>query len=339
MNGNLITALVIPDDITEIKAYAFSGCDSLVSVTIPDSKTSINDYAFSNCDSLISVTIPGSVISISDSAFSNCDSFTDVYISDLTAWCNIDFESSSSNPLYYAKNLYLNGNLITELVIPDGVTEIKAYAFSGCDSLVSVTIPDSVTSISDFAFYGCDKLVIYCEATSKPSGWDSKWNYSSWVSEWNYSKCPVVWKCISRDVADDGYIYTIIDGIRYALKDSVAIVVGQPINITTANIPSDVWYEYDSYSVTSISDYAFRDCRSLTSVTIGNSVASIGYKVFYGCDSLTSIGFRDTSDWYRTTSSTDWSNKTGGTSISVANASANATYFISTYKDYYWYKK
>lgn len=81
-----------------------------------------------------------------------------VYITDISAWCKIDFGYFSSNPLFYGGNLYLSDNLVTELEIPDDVTEIKPYAFNGCSSISEITIPDHVTSIGKDAFDGCDAL-------------------------------------------------------------------------------------------------------------------------------------------------------------------------------------
>ena len=81
-----------------------------------------------------------------------------MYITDIAAWCNISFGSSSENPLYYAKNLYLNNQLVTELIIPDSVTSIGDRAFYWCESLTSITIPNSVNSIGSFAFSGCSGL-------------------------------------------------------------------------------------------------------------------------------------------------------------------------------------
>ena len=121
MNGSLVTDLVIPDSVTSISSYAFSGCTSLVSVTIPDSVTWINESAFYGCTGLAGVTIGNSVKSIGERAFKNCTGLTSV-------------------------------------TIPDSVTSIGISAFSGCSSLTSITIPGSVTSIGDWAFYDCSSL-------------------------------------------------------------------------------------------------------------------------------------------------------------------------------------
>ena len=181
LNGELLTDIVIPDGVARVYSYAFYGYYQMESLYIPGSVKNIGRYCFYNCGnlkdvviengvtdigreafygcaSLTSVMIPDSVTSIGDLAFYGCDSLTSVYITDMAAWCAIDFEFEGANPLSHAHNLYLNGELVTDLVIPDSVTSIGEYAFSGCNSLTSVTIPDSVTSIGMGAFYGCNSL-------------------------------------------------------------------------------------------------------------------------------------------------------------------------------------
>ena len=153
-----LTSVTIPDSVTSIGVCAFSGCTSLTSVTIGNGVTSIGYYAFRNCKSLTSVTIPDSVTSIGRDAFGECTSLESVYITDIVKWVAIDFAEYDDNPLYYAGNLYLNGELVTDLVIPDSVTSIGYYAFRNCKSLTSVTIPDSVESIGIEAFSGCTSL-------------------------------------------------------------------------------------------------------------------------------------------------------------------------------------
>ena len=121
----------------------------------------IGNYAFSGNENVTSVSIPKTITTIGQDAFSNCNP-TSVYINDLEAWCNINFVSQYSNPIYGQSvdcgNLFLNGELVTDLVIPSTITKINDYAFNRCDCIESVTIPNSVTSIGRYAFWACDNL-------------------------------------------------------------------------------------------------------------------------------------------------------------------------------------
>ena len=169
--------------------------------------TSIGSEAFRNCKGLKSISIPKSVISIGSCAFSDCDSLQKAEFASIESLCGIDFYDCLSNPLFYAKKLYVSGEEVTDVVIPDSVESIGQYAFYNCDNLTSVSIPYSVTSIGQYVFnqcygltsvsipnsvtaigYGafkdCINLTIYCQAKIKHSGWDEKWNIS---------KCPVSW--------------------------------------------------------------------------------------------------------------------------------------------------
>ena len=153
-----LTSITIPNSVTSIGRGAFSVCSGLTSVTIGNNVTSIGDLAFSGCSGLTSVTIPGSVTSIGYGAFSFCSGLTKVNITDIAAWCNIQFENNDSNPLYYAKHLYINDTEVINLTIPNSVTSIGDYAFEYCSGLISVTIPHSVTSIGSCAFLNCTGL-------------------------------------------------------------------------------------------------------------------------------------------------------------------------------------
>ena len=181
-----LSSIVIPDGVTSIGDEAFSGCSNLVDVSIPGSIESMGEYAFRDCTGLSSIVIPDGVTSIGNcafyyctglesvsigkdvsvignSAFLKCENLSSVHISDIAAWCNIRYgddhsRSTSDNPLYYAGALYLNGELVTELVIPEGVGEISDYAFQNCDSLTSVVITNGLTRIGNSAFSSCDNL-------------------------------------------------------------------------------------------------------------------------------------------------------------------------------------
>lgn len=152
-------------DITEKSATVLqSGNRFTITIVIPETVeyngatytvTTIGARAFNRCTNIKSVTLPSSVTAIEANAFCSSTNFTEVHISDLSAWCNIEFGNINSNPLCYAHNLYLNEDSVTQLTIPSDVTEIKDYAFYGCTSIKSVTIPNSVTAIGVKAFAGC----------------------------------------------------------------------------------------------------------------------------------------------------------------------------------------
>ncbi len=156
-----IKAVVIEDDVTTIGEYAFSNCIELERITIGDSVTTIGDGAFFFCNYITSINIPASVTAIGYDAF-ECAGIENLYIADIAAWCEIEFNCSFYNPLIcYAQNIYFNGKLVRDLVIPSDITEIKPYSFSGA-RFNSVTICGDVTTIGRCAFYFCGGLKTVC---------------------------------------------------------------------------------------------------------------------------------------------------------------------------------
>lgn len=147
-----ITDLVIPDGVIMIKPHTFDGCSSLTSIAIGNSVASIGNNAFSGCVGLLSVSIPQSVTFIGASAFEGCVGLKAVHITNLASWYNISFYS---NPLQYAHHLYLNGEEITSIIVPESVKTIGNYTFSGCHGLTSVIIPEGVQGIGSYAFSDC----------------------------------------------------------------------------------------------------------------------------------------------------------------------------------------
>ena len=169
-----LTSFIIPDGVTSISQGTFQNCYGLTSINIGDKVSNIGESAFQSCTALTSVTIPKNLTYICQKAFEGCYSLSSVNISDLRVWCNTLFLGNSSNPLYLAHHLFLNGTEITELSIPQGVTLISDYAFTGCTVLSSVSIPNSVTVIGTSVFQGCSGLT----SVTIPSSVTSVGNYA-----------------------------------------------------------------------------------------------------------------------------------------------------------------
>ena len=164
LKGREITELVIPQGVTEISADAFAWCTKIRSVVIPEGVTETGDRAFYICSSIEDITVPSTLAKVGEDAFYGCDSVKNVYINDLKAWLDTDMTAKNANPMSGVgeKTIWLKGEKITKLVIPEGTTHIRADAFSHCSNITQLVLPSTVSEIGDRAFgwcYGMEKVV------------------------------------------------------------------------------------------------------------------------------------------------------------------------------------
>lgn len=314
-NCEQLTDVIIPDSITEIGHSVFDGCTNfnfnvydnaryvgnddnpyyalvrvndidITSCDINDETGVICGYAFGECEALTSISIPDKIVSSGLLSFYGCRNLKGVYITDITAWLNIGFNDAFSNPVYYAHNLYLNGKPITDLVIPDGITEIGRVAFCYLESLTSLTISNSVTTICYGAFEECENLTsiiipdsvttleerAFASCVKVTSIYIGR-NVKSVVGN-TFSDCSALEKI---EVSEKNTKYHSVNNCMIETKTKTLL-----LGCKNSIIPNDG-------SVTVIGYCAFSGCGGLTEIVIPEGVTEIESVAFSGCDGLTEI--------------------------------------------------
>lgn len=270
--------------------------------TIKSGTRAIAKKAFYNCSKMKNIILPDSITYMGTDAFYGCSGLDNLYISDVAAWCNINFVNKFSNPSYYAQNLLLNGSIVKELVIPDTVTSIKEYAFIQSSGLTSVVVPDSVTSIGRGAFRGCNKL----ESISLPFVGASKKTTGKYTDVFGY-----IFDYDSSSSSGTVQYYNDSYYTTYLIPSSL-----KKVTITNATqIPYGAFYNCSNLTdieindgVTQIGKSAFYNCSALVNINIPESVTTVGYNAFYKCSNLENVDIDDIVSWCKISFNNNYSN-------------------------------
>ncbi len=287
-----LTEIVIPDSVVDIGFRAFDCCLNVSSITLSQNLKHIGDGAFRGCSLVTSIAIPASVERIGAGIFEGCDALTDFYITDLASWCQINVEDPFDSNIYdnaiLPRKLYLNGELLVNVEIPDGTNSIGAYAFYKCYDIVSVTVPSSVQTIGRYAFAECENLADISIANGVTS-----------IGYYAFENC-----CLLTEITIPKSVTSIGDHILYGCIGLERISVpflgysadanssGYGTNGKLTHLVNENHENLREVTLTAskkICDGAFGDWVGLTSVTLCEGIESIGYSAFALCKNLTNI--------------------------------------------------
>ena len=268
LSGTKVTTLMLPASLETIAGFAFDHAKELTTVDFEEGSVlkTIGADAFQTCSKLQTITIPASVKSIGGSAFSQTYNIKRVNISDINAWSQISF-SSLANPATHARGLYLNGTLVTNLVLDNSVTKISSYAFKGCSTITSVTLPSGLQTIGSETFKGCTGIT----NLTLPSSLQT-------IGSSAFSDC----KSMTITIPDDNMLTSIG-------KDAF-----NNCKLTTAT------YNNCTYILTASGKYSVlmkSNSTSITEISLHTDTNVVVADAFNNCSSLTKVNTTDVNIW------------------------------------------
>lgn len=309
------TAFTVPEGVETIGKYAFYNNRKLQSIVISEGVTKIQNNAFEHTFSLADVTIPKTLTRVDTDAFKDCLNMVNVYISDIAAWCTITYGNSVGNPLTRAEDLYINNELVGDVVIPEGVETVAEYAFSGtsitsvtfpesikslgkgafnsCSNLKNVIIPDGITTIPSYAFGYCNlegltipKSVTSIQSNAFYSGKIAEVSYCGTLEDWNEISIASGNDVLTKSLCYETKAIFTENGIKYRVSvNNEAEVLYYTGDAAEVVIPATI----KGYPVKVIKSKAFYDNETIESLVISQGVEYIEEMAFEGCTKLTAV--------------------------------------------------
>jgi len=261
-----LTSITLPNSIISICEDAFAGCSALTSITIPNGVKFIGPGAFSNCRGLTSFNIPNSVTNIGVNAFS------------YTGWYN----NQPDGILYHDNWIlgYKESEITGTIAIKEGTIGICDQAFTNCRDLNSATFPNSLAYIGNDAFAGCSGLTSFNFPNSVTFIGGSAFYGCSGLTSINIPKS-VTFIDGSAFYGCSGLSSITVDSENtiYDSRDNCNAIICSETNMLITGCKNSIIPN----NVISIGDYAFGGCNELTSITIPNSVTTLGTNAFFNC--------------------------------------------------------
>ena len=298
-----LTSITIPDTVTSIGNYAFSNCKKLTAISIPDSVTCISNEAFSGCQKLASIQWSQNLQTIGRSSFSGCSSLENIVFPktvktvgssafyNCTSVSSISFTDNSKGGFYVdiQSSAFSNCTALENISFSKNIKHLEPSAFYGCSSLVDVVLSDNITDIDYMAFSNCTALKsIKLPSKLKTLGY-------GFISGTLVSSLTIpasLTSCVSYDSYYSSGSYGPLGGAENltelifesgieSIPDKLAwLTPSETTRLTSITIPD---------TVTSIGNYAFSNCKKLTAISIPDSVTCISNEAFSGCQKLASI--------------------------------------------------
>ena len=283
------TSVIVPSTydglpVTAIANSAFQGDTILVNIIVGEHVNSIGDNAFYNCTSLKSIDLPKTLTKTGSNSFYNCSLLENVFFHGvLVDWLNIDHTNEYSNPTTNNTNLYIDGELLVDLYIPEGEIQVKQYAFVGCDSLKSLAMADTVNSIHVGAFKRALALEKVEIGTSILN-----------IGEYAFAGCATL-KDLTlgenlMEIGQDSF-QNCVSLVDLVIPDSVMAIKANAFNgcsiLTNCTLGA---------SLTAIETNAFYNCISLRTLNICNGMQTFGADAFYNCFTLEHVYYNGTAD-------------------------------------------